>query len=56
MVCVKLCFCVGLSGVGENSYILLSGKDTSSNIIFFLHFMVEDNYHQWEVKSNYKLH
>ena len=66
-VYVKLCSCVRLSGLGEDAYILLSGKESDGNIICFfliypileieiLHFMVEDNYHQWEVKSNSKLH
>ena len=42
------------------------GKDSAGNILFFLiyhileieivHFMVEDNYHQWEVNSNSKVH
>ena len=65
---VKIGFCVRLSGVGEDLYILLSGKAGSAgiNIFFFLicpileieivYFMVEDNYHHWEVKSNSKLH
>ena len=53
---VKLCSCVRLSGVGEDLYILLSGKAGSAGIIIFfflicpileikiLYFMVEDNY------------
>ena len=61
---VKLYSCVRLSGVEEDSYILLSGNtDSAGNIIFFflicpileietVYFMVEDNYRQWEVKSN----
>ena len=58
---VKLYSCFRLSGVGEDSYILLSGNaDFAGNIIFFflicsileietIYFMVEDNYCQWEV-------
>ena len=55
---VKLYSCFRLSGVGEDSYILLSGyADFAVNIIFFflicpileietIYFMVEDNYCQ----------